>query len=54
MATTLSQEELAGLLAEADASFSNLGHGVLPAVLDTSCVRTGLHHQLSDGSPLPR
>jgi hypothetical protein len=51
MATTLSQEELAALFAEADASFSDLGYGTLPAVLDTSCVRTGLHYQLSNGSP---
>jgi hypothetical protein len=32
------------------AGFSDVGDGVLPAV-DTSCVRTGLHYQLSNGSP---
>jgi hypothetical protein len=36
MVTALSPEELAALLAEADASFSDLGDGPLPAVLDTS------------------
>ncbi len=51
MVTALSPEELAALLAEADASFSDLGDGPLPAVLDTSCVRTGLHYQLSNGFP---
>jgi hypothetical protein len=51
VAETLSPEELAALLAQADASFSDLGYGAMPAVLDTSCVRSGLHHQLSKGSP---
>lgn len=32
---TLSQEELAALLAQAGASFSDLGYGMRPAVVDT-------------------
>jgi hypothetical protein len=49
MAETLRPEELAALLARADATFSDIGYRALPAVLDTSCVRTGLHHQLRKG-----
>jgi hypothetical protein len=51
LATTLSQEELVALRAEADATFSGLGDGALPEVLDAGRVRTGLHYQLSNGSP---
>jgi hypothetical protein len=39
----LDPEELAGLL--------DLGGWPLPAVLDTACVRTGLHYQLRNGFP---
>lgn len=40
----LGPEELAALL-------DDRADWPLPAVLDTSCVRTGLHHQLSKGAP---
>lgn len=43
---TLSPEELTGLLGSLD---FGLDHGPLPAVLDTACVRTGLHYQLRNG-----
>ena len=49
----MSPEELADLLARScsfDGS-SELGRRPLLAVLDTSCVRTGLHYQLQNGSP---
>ena len=49
-----SPEELADLLASFysfDARFADLGRGPLLAVLDTSNVRTGLHHPLRHGSP---
>ena len=48
----LTEEELAALLADAE-EVSQLGlyRGPLPAVLDTDFVRTGLHHQLSNGTP---
>lgn len=32
-----------------EGTVSDLGYGALPAVLDTSCVRTGPHHQLRKG-----
>ena len=47
-------EELADLLASSysfDARLADLSRGPLLAALDTSNVRTGLHHQLSQGSP---
>jgi hypothetical protein len=44
----LSPEELTELLDSLD---SGLDHRPLPAVLDTACVRTGLHYQLRNGSP---
>lgn len=52
-ARTMTSEELADL---PDRSYSldglwDLGSGPLLAVLDTSCVRTGLHHQLRHRSP---
>jgi hypothetical protein len=48
----LSQEELAALLDDAmDPSWIGLGRRPLPAVLDTDFIRTGLHHQLSNGVP---
>jgi hypothetical protein len=50
----MSPEELANLLASSysyDARFADLGRGPLLAVLDTSNVRTGLHYQLTHGSP---
>lgn len=50
----MSPEELADLLASwysYDARFAALGRGPLLAVLDTSNVRTGLHHQLTHGLP---
>jgi hypothetical protein len=47
---TLSPEELAKLLADAEEYF-DLDRRPLPAVLDTACVRTGLHFQLSNGFP---
>ena len=53
-ARTMSPDELADLLASSysfDARLADLGRGPLLAVLDTSNVRTGLHHQLSQGSP---
>ncbi len=48
----LTEEELAALLAEAqEVRQLGLHRGPLPAVLDTDFVRTGLHHQLSKGTP---
>jgi len=48
----LTEEELAALLADAaDPAWSGLSSRPLPAVLDTDFVRTGLHHQLSKGTP---
>jgi hypothetical protein len=44
----LSPEELTELLDSLD---SGLNRRPLPAVLDTACVRTGLHYQLRNGSP---
>ena len=44
----LSPEELTELF---DGLDSGLGNWPLPAVLDTACVRTGLHYQLRNGSP---
>jgi hypothetical protein len=52
-ARKMSPEELADLLASSyspDARLADLGRGLLLAVLDTSNVRTGLHHQLAHGS----
>ena len=48
-APSLNPEELAGLL-DRD-GYSGLDGRPLPAVLDTSCVRTGLHYQLANGGP---
>lgn len=48
-APTLSREELAGLL-DPDGYFGLDGRPLL-AMLDTSCVRTGLHYQLANGGP---
>jgi hypothetical protein len=42
----LNHEELVGLL-DLD-GYSGLDGRPLPAVLDTSCVRTGLHYKLLD------
>lgn len=53
-AREMSPGELADLLASSysfDARLADLGRGPLLAVLDTSNVRTGLHHQLTHGSP---
>jgi hypothetical protein len=53
-ARKMSSEELADLLASSyshDGRFVDLGRGPLLAVPDTSNVRTGLHHQLTHGSP---
>ena len=48
----LSPEELASLLADsADESYFELDRRPLPAVLDTACVRTGLHFQIKNGLP---
>jgi hypothetical protein len=48
----LSEEELAALLADAaDPDWPILGRRPLPAVLDTDFVQTGLHYQLSKGTP---
>jgi hypothetical protein len=48
----LTEEELAELLADAaDPAWSGLSSRPLPAVLDTDFVRTGLHYQLSKGTP---
>jgi hypothetical protein len=48
----LSQEELAALIDDAmDPAWIGLGRRPLPAVLDTDFIRTGLHYQLSNGSP---
>lgn len=49
----MSPEELADLLASSYSyqGWSELSSGPLLAVLDTSCVRTGLHYQLQNGSP---
>ncbi len=44
----LSTEELMGLLDRLD---PRLHRRPLSAVLDTACVRTGLHYQLRNGSP---
>ena len=52
-ARNTSPEELADLLASSysfDARLADLRRGPLIAVLDTSNVRTGLHHQLTHGS----
>jgi hypothetical protein len=52
-ARKMSPDELADLLASSrsfDARLADLGRGPLLAVLDTSNVRTGLHHQLAHGS----
>lgn len=48
----MTPEELADLLARSYSfeGWSDLGNGPLLAVLDTSCVRTGLRHQLLHGS----
>ena len=48
-ARTLNPEELADLLARPYEP--ELDRGPRLAVLDTSCVRTGLHRQLRHGSP---
>jgi hypothetical protein len=53
-ANEVSPKELADLLASSyssDARFADLGGGPLLTVLDTSDIRTGLHHQLAKGSP---
>ncbi len=52
-ARTMSPEELAEVLANSYSfdSYVELGRRPLLAVLDTSCVRTGLHYQLQNGSP---
>lgn len=52
-ARTMNPEELADLLARSYShpGWSELSNGPLLAVLDTSCVRTGLHYQLRNGSP---
>jgi len=49
----MSPEELAEVLANSYSfdSYVELGRRPLLAVLDTSCVRTGLHYQLQNGSP---
>jgi hypothetical protein len=49
----MSPEELAELLASSSAyeDYFEIAHTPLLAVLDTSCVRTGLHYQLENGSP---
>ena len=50
----MTPEELAALLAapySADPRYRDLHGGPLLAVLDTSCVRTALHYQLTHGSP---
>ena len=48
----LSQEELAALTNDAfDPGLAGLTARPLPAVLDTDCIRTGLHYQLSNGIP---
>jgi hypothetical protein len=44
----LPSEDLAGLLEQLDPS---LYRRPVPAVLDTDCVRTGLHYQLTKGAP---
>lgn len=51
-ARPLSPKELAALLADsADGSCFEVDHRPLPAVLDTACVRTGLHFQMKNGLP---
>ena len=51
-ARPLSAEELAAFLADsADGSYFELSRRPLPAVLDTACVRTGLHFQIKNGCP---
>jgi len=52
-ARDMSPEELADLLASSYSfdGWYELGCSPLLAVLDTSCVRTGLHYQLRNGSP---
>lgn len=52
-ARTMSPEELADLLARfySYPGWFELSRGPLLAVLDTSCVRTGLHYQLRNGTP---
>lgn len=48
----MSSEELADLVASSSIDDRlELGRRPLLAVLDTSCVRTGLHYQLRNGSP---
>lgn len=48
----LSQEELAALIDDAlDPSWAGLSRRPLPAVLDTDFIRTGLHYQVSNGTP---
>jgi hypothetical protein len=49
----MSPEELAELLASSSTydDYFEIAHTPLPTVLDTSCVRTGLHYQLENGSP---
>jgi len=49
----VSPDELADLLARSYShpGWFELSRGPLLAVLDTSCVRTGLHYQLRNGSP---
>jgi hypothetical protein len=46
----LSDEEMAALLAKA-ADFGGVPRGPMPAVLDTDFIRTGLHVQLTKGTP---
>ena len=47
-----SSEELATSLADSSGvAYFALGRRPLPAVLDTACVRTGLHFQLKNGCP---
>jgi hypothetical protein len=51
-ARALSPDELAALLGDsADGSYFELDRRPLPAVLDTACVRTGLHSQVKNGCP---
>lgn len=51
-ARPLSPRDLAALLVDsADGSYFELDHRPLPTVLDTACVRTGLHFQMKNGVP---
>jgi hypothetical protein len=53
-ARTMSPDELADLLASSysyDGRYAGWDRRPLLAVLDTSCVRTGLHYQLKNGEP---